>query len=144
MKGFSDYNMKYHITTYEKDKLFRVSKKFYPYEVCGILGVQRFLDKNCLKVLFLENRALNPKRNFRLVNNDIERGKGILHENHYRFCGYFHSHPSTRALPTRSDKNYNIGNSLWLIQSVSYGELNLFTWNGKVFSDCELNILNNI
>lgn len=136
--------MKYFITTYEKDKLLRVSKKFYPYEVCGILGLRKIIGKNCLKVLFLENRALNPKRNFVLVSDDIERGKGILQENNYRFCGYFHSHPSTRALPTRSDRNYNIGNSLWLIQSVSYDELRLFLWNGRVFSDCELSVLNSM
>jgi len=127
--------MNYYLSSYEIEKIRKFSKNFYPFETCGIIGCSKINNKYFIVPLFLENKASNKRMNFRIKNEDLINGKNILYENCLKFCGFFHSHPSTFARPTQGDKNFHIGNSLWLIYSVCHNEIKLYQWNGFKFNE---------
>jgi proteasome lid subunit RPN8/RPN11 len=132
--------MHYYISIFDKDKIEKASKEFYPFEICGILGYM-IENENCfLTPYFVKNRYGDQRYQFKINNKDILLGKLKLAEKDYKYCGFFHSHPRSYAKPSIGDRNYQLGNSLWLIYSVCYRNLKLYKWNSYKFSELILEI----
>ncbi|MGS0527662.1 Mov34/MPN/PAD-1 family protein [Zobellia nedashkovskayae] len=127
--------MQYFITKFDKQRIVDISNHFFPCEICGLIGINT--DKY-LHPLFVKNEDLNPLRNFRISNGSVAKAKIELNKRGFAFIGVIHSHPKTMAKPTTSDKNYNMGNSLWIIYSVCYKELKIYKWNGRIFIEQKL------
>lgn len=100
-----------------KNMLARHAKEAEPLESCALLigTTNKVFD-----LFFTDNVAEDPARFFTMSAEQIIKGYKIAQERGLEVVGIFHSHPSSEAYPSETDKKYMQYNPVtWIIYSGS-------------------------
>lgn len=117
-------------------KLFNIAISHSPYECCGYLLGD--FEKSKVKEIFLiENIHPNPKDFFTFDPQDQIKALKLREKNHLDFIGIFHSHPHSKAYPSKEDLKYlDEGNYSYCIISLNPQEIRSFKiHNSKVYQE---------
>lgn len=79
--------------------LLDMAKNAFPFEICGYI----LQKNNKQKVVEIENIADNKKELFFMNPVDQLRVFRYANENNFKFIATFHSHPTTKAYPSKKD-----------------------------------------
>ncbi len=94
------------------------------YESCALL----LGEKNHIKkVLLTENSDSIPEKFFTIPSDQLIRGYKMAETQGYEVIGIFHSHPSSKAIPSNTDIKYmSINPVVWMIYSGTDNEFRAY------------------
>ncbi len=114
-------------------KLIDFIESTKPLEASGLILAEDFSKNTILS--FVETACdENTSISFRIRDKTIKEVKDSIQDSGLRICGCFHSHILGPARPSYYDwiSTKTIGD-LWLIYSVKFLELILYSWDGSAF-----------
>ncbi|HET6517589.1 MAG TPA: M67 family metallopeptidase [Nitrosopumilaceae archaeon] len=104
----------------QKDLLLNHALKVKPNESCAILFGSIEDEKNIVKDVFLAENIDESPVNFSISNEELLKAYKIAEEKNLDIVGIFHSHPSSDAFPSSTDKKFMHTNPVvWLISGES-------------------------
>lgn len=116
------------------EAIVRQSERAFPIEACGVLmGTVKTRMRIVKSVEAAENAAnsscsykIAPEELYRILTSGEERGESIV--------GFYHSHPSWEAEPSRLDLELaSFPEISYLIYSVRDRVLKSYIWTGRTF-----------
>lgn len=114
-------------------KLVTFVKQALPREAAGLLLRREFKSFTILSFAPTSNEE-NTLLSFRISDAAIDRIAESLMNRDTRICGCFHSHILGAARPSPKDSAaIKKSGDLWLIYSVRFRNLRLFSWDGLRF-----------
>lgn len=114
-------------------KLRTFVKVAFPREAAGLLLRREFKTFTFLSFAPTPNED-NTLLSFRIRDAAIDRIAESLINSDTRICGCFHSHILGAARPSKKDRAAKkMPGDLWLIYSVRFRNLRLFSWDGAAF-----------
>ena len=112
------------LTELQKQQLVEHAEKFNPNESCALLFGKEENDIVTIDEIFLATNIEESPINFTISNEELLKGYKIAEEKNLEVVGIFHSHPSSEAIPSQTDKKFMYSNPVvWVIYS---GESNNF------------------
>lgn len=116
--------------------IVKESKKSLPNECCGLLaGSENVLTQ----IHVVSNVHPMPAHNFSMDPICLLRELKSIPRNSLKWMGIFHSHPSTDAIPSKSDISNSISllspNILYLIYSLPFKQMHLYIFQGRAFDE---------
>lgn len=114
-------------------ELLACTKAALPREGAGLLLRREFKRFTVLSVAATSNEE-NTLLSFRIRDVAISKIAESLIDSGTKICGCFHSHVLGAARPSKRDcAATKKRGDLWLIYSVRFCNLNLFSWDGATF-----------
>jgi len=106
------------LTRDQKQKLIQFSEKLKPNESCAILFGKTNQEESTVKELFLTDNIEESPINFTVSNDQLINAYKKAEEKKLDVVGIFHSHPSSEAVPSTTDKKFMQSNPVvWIIYS---------------------------
>jgi len=97
-----------------KKILTQHAEKEKPNESCAML----YGENNTISEVFLTKNIDESPVNFTISNEQLIEGYKIAEEKNLKMIGIFHSHPSSEAYPSNTDKKFMFSNPvIWVIYS---------------------------
>lgn len=111
----------------QKDLLLNHASKWKPNESCAILYGNIENEKSIVKEVFLAKNIDESPVNFTISNEELLKAYKIAEEKNLDIVGIFHSHPSSDAFPSSTDKKFMYTNPVvWVISSGESNDLKAF------------------
>lgn len=106
------------LTKDQKQILIDISEKEKPNESCAILfGKGKGHESTVVELFLTENMEKSPV-NFTISNDQLLEAYRKADEKNLEVVGIFHSHPSSEAFPSITDKKFMQSNPVvWIIYS---------------------------
>ena len=121
----------------DKEILTKHAEDEKPNESCAIL----FGREEVVTEVFLTQNIAESPVNFTISNEQLIEGYKIAEEKGLEVVGIFHSHPSSEALPSSTDKKFMESNPVaWIIYSGINKDFKAFLLESEVK---EIEILEN-
>lgn len=115
------------ISKAHKELLLNHASKWKPNESCAILYGSVENEKSIVKDVFLAQNIDESPVNFTISNDELLKAYKIAEEKNLDVIGIFHSHPSSDAFPSSTDKKFMDTNPVvWVISSGESDELKAF------------------
>jgi proteasome lid subunit RPN8/RPN11 len=115
------------ISKAQKEILVNHASKWKPNESCAILFGSVENEKSIVKDVFLTENIDESPVNFTISNEELLKAYKIAEEKNLDIVGIFHSHPSSDAFPSSTDKKFMFTNPVvWVISAVESNELKAF------------------
>jgi proteasome lid subunit RPN8/RPN11 len=115
------------ISKAQKELLLNHASKWNPNESCAILFGRVENEKSIVKDVFLAKNIDESTVNFTISNEELLKAYKIAEEKNLDIVGIFHSHPSSDAFPSSTDKKFMYTNPVvWVISSGESNELKAF------------------
>lgn len=113
--------------------LTKHSIKNSPNESCAILFGSIDDDQVIIKEIFLTKNIENSPVNFTISNEELISAYQEAERKKLDVSGIFHSHPSSVAYPSLTDKKYMQGNPVpWVIFSNLNNEFKAYIYNSDI------------
>jgi len=113
--------------------LTKHSIKNSPNESCAILFGSIDDDQVIIKEIFLTKNIENSPVNFTISNEELISAYQEAERKKLDVSGIFHSHPSSVAYPSSTDKKYMQGNPVpWVIFSNLNNEFKAYIYNSDI------------
>jgi len=113
--------------------LTKHSIKNSPNESCAILFGSTDDDQVIIKEIFLTKNIENSPVNFTISNEELISAYQEAERKKLDVSGIFHSHPSSVAYPSSTDKKYMQGNPVpWVIFSNLNNEFKAYIYNSDI------------
>lgn len=107
------------LTREQKRNLINHAIKQTPNEACALLFGTITDKKSIVKEVFLAKNQQESPVNFTISNEDLIQSYKRADEKGLDVVGIFHSHPTSEAYPSSTDKKFMLANPVvWLIYSV--------------------------
>lgn len=123
------------ITEHQYNIIMKQAQRAYPQETGGFLGGH---DNTILGVLPTLNKNYNdPKNQFGLNSDDVERAYQFLVKHKLEYLGVYHSHPSGIPIPSRADLSHG-QKYLFIIGLADRYNPELVAWrveDGRIFPE---------
>jgi len=111
----------------QKELLLNHALKCKPNESCAILFGSIEDEKSTVKDVFLAENIDESPVNFTISNEELLKAYSIAEEKKLDIVGIFHSHPSSDAFPSSTDKKFMHTNPVvWIISSGESNELKAY------------------
>ena len=128
----------------EIEKLLASAQTAFPREASGLLLRQEF-GRFTLLSLTATSDDENTLLSFRIRDDVIGKIAKCLKGTGATICGCFHTHVVGPARPSRVDcATAKKRGDLWLIYSLAFCNLSLFSWDGMTFHKTRLQILSSV
>ncbi len=115
------------ISKAQKELLLNHALKWNPNESCAILFGSVENEKSIVKEVFLAENIDESPVNFTISNEELLKTYKIAEEKNLDVIGIFHSHPSSEAFPSSTDKKFMYTNPVvWVISSGESSKLKAF------------------
>lgn len=115
------------ITKAQKEILLEHASKSNPNESCAVLFGINENEKSTVKDVFLSENIDESPINFTISNEELLKAYQIAEKKNLDVVGIFHSHPSSDAFPSSTDKKFMHTNPVvWIISSGRSSELKAF------------------
>ncbi len=115
------------ISKAQKELLLNHASKWNPNESCAILFGSVENEKSIVKEVFLAENIDESPVNFTISNEELLKTYKIAEEKNLDVIGIFHSHPSSEAFPSSTDKKFMYTNPVvWVISSGKSSKLKAF------------------
>jgi proteasome lid subunit RPN8/RPN11 len=115
------------ISKAQKELLLNHASKWNPNESCAILFGSVENEKSIVKEVFLAENIDESPVNFTISNEELLKAYKIAEEKNLDIVGIFHSHPSSDAFPSSTDKKFMFANPVvWVISSGEPSDLKAF------------------
>ncbi len=115
------------ISKAQKELLLNHASKWNPNESCAILFGSVENEKSIVKEVFLAENIDESPVNFTISNEELLKTYKIAEEKNLDVIGIFHSHPSSDAFPSSTDKKFMYTNPVvWVISSGESSKLKAF------------------
>ena len=115
------------ISKAQKELLLNHASKWNPNESCAILFGSVENEKSIVKEVFLAENIDESPVNFTISNEELLKTYKIAEEKNLDVIGIFHSHPSSEAFPSSTDKKFMYTNPVvWVISSGESSKLKAF------------------
>ena len=115
------------ISKAQKELLLNHASKCNPNESCAILFGSVENEKSIVKEAFLAENIDKSPVNFTISNEELLKTYKIAEEKNLDVIGIFHSHPSSEAFPSSTDKKFMYTNPVvWVISSGESSKLKAF------------------
>ena len=123
------------------DILTEHAKNSHPNESCAmLLGTHDDQQWN-VKEVFLTNNMEKSETNFTISPEELLHGYELAEKKHLELVGVFHSHPTSSAIPSDTDKKFMKGNPVpWIIHSVMNNDIAAFVLDTSV-EEISINIM---
>ena len=109
------------------------SKKNSPNESCAILFGSTDDNSIIVKDIFLTRNVENSPVNFTISPDELILAYSTAEEKGLEVSGIFHSHPSSVAYPSDTDKKYMEANPVpWIIFSNLNNEFRAYIYNSDI------------
>jgi [CysO sulfur-carrier protein]-S-L-cysteine hydrolase len=109
------------------------SKEKSPNESCAILFGSIHDDHVIIKEIFLTKNIENSPVNFTIANEELIKAYREAEKKKLDVSGIFHSHPSSVAYPSTTDKKYMESNPVpWIIFSNINNEFKAYIYNSDI------------
>ena len=121
------------ITESQKQVLHNHAQNYSPNESCAIL-YGKIKDSNAIvEDIFLTDNIDESPINFTISNDQLISAYKKAEENNTQVIGIFHSHPSSEARPSKTDKQFmEINPVVWVIYSGDNSEFRAFVLEDQV------------
>ena len=104
------------ISKAQKELLLNHASKWKPNESCAILFGSVENEKNIVKDVYLAENIDESPVNFTISNEELLKAYKMAEQKKLDIVGIFHSHPSSDAFPSSTDKKFMHTNPVvWLI-----------------------------
>lgn len=108
------------ISKAQKELLLNHASKYKPNESCAILFGKNENENSVVKDVFLAENIDESPVNFTISNEELLEAYKIAEEKSLDIVGIFHSHPSSDAFPSNTDKKFMHTNPVvWVISGES-------------------------
>jgi proteasome lid subunit RPN8/RPN11 len=115
------------------ETLARYSKENAPNESCAILLGSIENEQDLVKEIILTKNIENSPSNFTISNEELIRVYGEAEKKRLDVSGIFHSHTSSVAYPSSTDKKFMEINPIpWLIFSNLYNEFKAYIYDSGI------------
>ena len=109
------------------------SKENSPNESCAILFGRTDDDEVLVKEIFLTKNIDNSPVNFTISPDELITAYSTAEKKGLDVSGIFHSHPSSVAYPSSTDKKYMEGNPVpWVIFSNLNNDFKAYIYNSDI------------
>lgn len=117
----------------QKKILLEHAEKEKPNESCAILfGIEND-DNSIVKEIFLTQNIEDSPVNFTISNEQLIEGYRLAEQKKMDVVAIFHSHPSSIAYPSETDKKFMHSNPVvWIIYSGETREFKAFVLNNII------------
>jgi [CysO sulfur-carrier protein]-S-L-cysteine hydrolase len=111
----------------QKELLLNHALKCKPNESCAILFGSIENEKSTVKDVFLAENIDESPVNFTISNEELLKAYRIAEEKNLDIVAIFHSHPSSDAFPSNTDKKFMHTNPVvWVISSGESNDLKAY------------------
>ena len=115
------------------DILANHSKENSPNESCAILFGSKDNDSTIIKEIFLTKNIENSPVNFTISPDELILAYGTAEKKGLDVSAIFHSHPSSVAYPSSTDKKYMETNPVpWVIFSNLNNDFRAYIYNSDI------------
>ena len=115
------------------DILVNHSKENSPNESCAILFGSKDDDSTIIKEIFLTKNIENSPVNFTISPDELILAYGTAEKKGLDVSAIFHSHPSSVAYPSSTDKKYMETNPVpWVIFSNLNNDFRAYIYNSDI------------
>ena len=126
------------LTEEQKQQLENHAEKFLPNESCALLFGKIKHDESIVQEIFLVDNIAESPVNFTISNEDLIKGYKIAEEKKLEVIGIFHSHPTSEAYPSNTDKKFMLSNPVvWIIHSGTNKDFKGFVLESEL---CEVSV----
>ena len=116
------------ISKSDKEKLIQHAKSEEPYESCAILIGQEIENGWKVNEVFLTENIERSKINFTINPQEEFNIDKIAKEKNLEIVSIFHSHPTSEAIPSSTDKKFMKVNPFpWIIYSGSTNSMKAYS-----------------
>ena len=121
------------ISKAQKELLLNHASKCKPNESCAILFGKMENENSIVKDVFLAENIEESPVNFTISNEELLKAYKMAEEKNLEIVGIFHSHPSSDAFPSSTDKKFMHTNPVvWVISSGESNDLKAFLLEPEV------------
>jgi proteasome lid subunit RPN8/RPN11 len=124
---------KFILTDSQKQILSKYSENEKPNEACAILFGKESKEKYNVERIFLAKNIDQSPVNFTISAEQRLEADKIERESELKIIGIFHSHPNSKAYPSKTDKKFmNLNPVAWVIFSGISSEFKAYILESEI------------
>jgi len=124
---------KFILTNLQKQILSNHAENEKPNEACGILFGKENKEKYKVEKIFLTQNIEQSPVNFTISAEERLEADKIERESELKIIGIFHSHPDSKAYPSKTDKKFmDLNPVVWIIFSGILNEFKAYVLESEI------------